>query len=74
MELTAAGRKPALDKRNNRIRMENFKHIIFDLGNVLVNIHPEETMNRFAYLCRKEYSKVQAFFMSKIHLDFIIMY
>lgn len=47
------------------------KHIIFDLGNVLVEIHPEETMQKFARKCNIEYQQITKFFLSPLHLDFM---
>jgi len=47
------------------------KHIIFDLGNVLVNIHPKEVMEEFKHLCKKNKDKVAEFFLSKFHYDYM---
>ena len=51
--------------------MQTVKHIIFDLGNVLVNIHPEETMEALALHCGKEVSEITPFFLSKTHREFM---
>jgi putative hydrolase of the HAD superfamily len=47
------------------------KHIIFDLGNVLVDIHPEKTMQKFALKCTIEFNNLKSFFLSPVHLDFM---
>lgn len=47
------------------------KHIVFDLGNVLVHIHPEKAMNEFARRCGLSVNRVHAFFLSPLHLDFM---
>ncbi len=47
------------------------RHIIFDLGNVLVEIHPEEVMTTFAHRCRQPVKKIQQFYLSALHLDFM---
>ena len=47
------------------------KHIIFDLGNVLVNIHPERTMQALAASCGKDISEIRNFFLSQAHLKFM---
>jgi putative hydrolase of the HAD superfamily len=47
------------------------KHIIFDLGNVLVNIHPKEVMEEFRHICSKKKDKVAEFFLSKFHYDYM---
>ena len=46
-------------------------HIIFDLGNVLVNIHPEKAMQEFARLCGKQYNEIKEFFLSELHMEFM---
>lgn len=45
------------------------KHIIFDLGNVLVQIHPERTVAALAGECGKPFSALQSLFLSRIHDD-----
>lgn len=47
------------------------KHILFDLGNVLVDIHPEFAMREFARECQQPYSEIQKFFLSPLHLEFM---
>jgi putative hydrolase of the HAD superfamily len=47
------------------------KHIIFDLGNVLVDIHPEKTVQKFALKCAIELNNLKSFFLSPVHLDFM---
>ncbi len=47
------------------------KHIIFDLGNVLVDIHPELAMRAFTQRCNISYQTVKTFFLSDLHLDFM---
>ncbi len=51
--------------------MQPIRHIIFDLGNVLVDIHPERTMKHFAQRCGQPIKTVQSFFLSQLHLDFM---
>ena len=47
------------------------KHIIFDLGNVLVNIHPQKVMKKFAYYCKLTKKQINTFYLSDIHLGFM---
>ena len=47
------------------------KHIIFDLGNVLVDIHPREVLQQFSKICSIDYQKIKTFFLSPLHLDFM---
>jgi len=47
------------------------RHIIFDLGNVLVDIHPERAMKAFATACQKDYEFIRQFFLSPLHLEFM---
>lgn len=51
--------------------MKDIKYIIFDLGNVLVNIHPDETLKALALHCGKETPEIKSFFLSKTHLGFM---
>lgn len=51
--------------------MAQIKHIIFDLGNVLVNIHPQRTMESLASACAKDISRIAPFFLSQTHLKFM---
>jgi len=45
------------------------KHIIFDLGNVLINIHPEKALHQFADTCGFSIARVREFFSSPIYWD-----
>jgi HAD superfamily hydrolase (TIGR01509 family) len=47
------------------------KHVIFDLGNVLLNIHSDRAMEAFAKKCDLEVEEVSKFFLSDLHLDFM---
>ena len=47
------------------------KHVIFDLGNVLVNIHPQKTMQEFANRCGFSTEKINSFYLSDLHLGFM---
>ncbi|NOX38726.1 MAG: HAD family phosphatase [Calditrichaeota bacterium] len=47
------------------------RHIIFDLGNVLVEIHPDEVMTDFARRCHQPVEKIKQFYLSALHLDFM---
>lgn len=47
------------------------QHIIFDLGNVLVNIHPEKAMKGFMGACGLTEEQVKSFYLSQLHLDFM---
>ena len=47
------------------------EHIIFDLGNVLVNIHPHRTMDQFAKRCPYSEEIIQSFYLSDLHLGFM---
>lgn len=51
--------------------MKTIKYIIFDLGNVLVNIHPRETMQALALRCGKDVSEIQSLFLSEAHNGFM---
>ena len=51
--------------------MQTIKYIIFDLGNVLVNIHPEKTLKELALRCDKEISEINSFFLSEAHNGFM---
>jgi putative hydrolase of the HAD superfamily len=43
-------------------------HIIFDLGNVLINIHPDLAMNEFSEKCGIKPVEIRKFFLSDLHL------
>ncbi|MFZ0389693.1 MAG: HAD-IA family hydrolase [Calditrichia bacterium] len=47
------------------------KYIIFDLGNVLVEIHPQRTMEAFARRCNWSRDIVSSFYLSDLHLGFM---
>ncbi|GAB4368881.1 MAG: HAD family phosphatase [Calditrichia bacterium] len=47
------------------------KHVIFDLGNVLIEIHPEEAMGEFAERCNYSQEQITAFYLSDLHLGFM---
>jgi putative hydrolase of the HAD superfamily len=47
------------------------EHIIFDLGNVLVNIHPHRTMDQFAKRCQYSEEIIRSFYLSDLHLGFM---
>jgi len=51
--------------------MKAIKYIIFDLGNVLVNIRPQETMQALAFRCGKDVSEIKSFFLSETHNGFM---
>ena len=46
-------------------------HIIFDLGNVLIDIHPERAMAALAETCNLPVARVQQLFLSSLHLQFM---
>ena len=47
------------------------EHIIFDLGNVLVDIHPRRTMDEFAKKCGYTEEILHTFYLSDLHLGFM---
>lgn len=47
------------------------KHVIFDLGNVLLNIHPDRAMKTFAEKGKIKIEDINRFFLSDLHLDFM---
>lgn len=47
------------------------KHVIFDLGDVMVNVHPERALQEFAVKCRLEEQHLRAFYLSEVHLGFM---
>ncbi len=47
------------------------KHVIFDLGNVLINIHPRQVIEEFADRCQLSMENVREFYLSYLHLDFM---
>jgi len=49
----------------------SIKHIIFDLGNVLLNIHSEKAMAAFAETSKLPQSDIEKFFLSELHLGFM---
>ncbi|MCB0289847.1 MAG: HAD family phosphatase [Calditrichaeota bacterium] len=46
-------------------------HIIFDLGNVLIDIHPEATMEALAASCEGNPEEIRRFFLSPAHLSYM---
>lgn len=51
--------------------MKTIKYVIFDLGNVLVYIHPQETMQALALRCGKDVPEIKSFFLSETHNGFM---
>ncbi len=49
----------------------SIRYIIFDLGNVLIDIHPERTMGTFARKCHIPVAEFQKLFLSPLHLRFM---
>lgn len=47
------------------------KHIIFDLGNVLLNIHSERAMAAFAKKSNLPRKEIEKFFLSELHMAFM---
>jgi HAD superfamily hydrolase (TIGR01509 family) len=47
------------------------KHILFDLGNVLIEIHPHLVIEEFAEKCNLRSDYVRKFYLSYLHLDFM---
>ena len=47
------------------------KHVIFDLGNVIVEIHPQDTMHEFARRCEFSEEEIRKFYLSELHLGFM---
>jgi HAD superfamily hydrolase (TIGR01509 family) len=45
--------------------------VIFDLGNVLLNIHPDKAMKTFAEKGKIKIENINRFFLSDLHLDFM---
>jgi putative hydrolase of the HAD superfamily len=46
-------------------------HIIFDLGDVLIHIHPELAIRSFSEACGLEQEKIKTFLLSDLHLRFM---
>ena len=46
-------------------------HIIFDLGNVLIDIHPEMAMAGFQSACGYKPEQIKEFYLSDLHLGFM---
>ncbi len=44
------------------------QHIIFDLGNVLIEIYPEQTLQRFAHFCNADAETLRQVYLSELHL------
>jgi len=47
------------------------KYIIFDLGNVLIHIHPEMAMKGFEEASGLRQERIKEFFLSDLHLGFM---
>lgn len=47
------------------------RYIIFDLGNVLLEIHPEKIMRQFADRCQYSEQLIKSFYLSDLHLGFM---
>jgi len=47
------------------------KYIIFDLGNVLIHIHPELAIKGFEEACGLKRAEIKKFFLSDLHLGFM---
>jgi FMN phosphatase YigB (HAD superfamily) len=47
------------------------KHIIFDLGNVLIHTHPELAMKGFEEACGLRQEEIKEFYLSDLHLGFM---
>jgi putative hydrolase of the HAD superfamily len=62
----AAGRKLVSDRELFMLR-----HIIFDLGNVLVNIHPNQVMEEFAKSSDLDAKEISSFFLSDFHMKYM---
>ncbi len=50
---------------------EMIRHIIFDLGNVLIEIHPEKVIKEFARHCQADSEDFKKFYLSELHLGFM---
>ncbi len=44
------------------------QYIIFDLGNVLIEIFPEQTLQRFAHYCQEDAQTLRKVYLSELHL------
>jgi HAD superfamily hydrolase (TIGR01549 family) len=51
--------------------MSKIEHIIFDLGNVLVHIHPERAIQAFVNKCGLSSDIIKTFYLSNSHLSFM---
>ncbi len=47
------------------------RHIIFDLGNVLIDVYPEKAVQEFARHCRANIEEFKQFYLSELHLGFM---
>jgi HAD superfamily hydrolase (TIGR01509 family) len=47
------------------------RHIIFDLGNVLIHIHPDKVMKEFMECCHLTAEDIKKFYLSDLHLGFM---
>ena len=51
--------------------MNEIKHIIFDLGNVLIKIHPNKAILTFSYKCNIPIEEIKTLFLSNFHKAFM---
>lgn len=51
--------------------MSQIRNIIFDLGNVLLHIHPERAMRAYADKCGISSTVFKTFYLSRLHLEFM---
>lgn len=47
------------------------RHIIFDLGNVLIEVYPEKAIQEFTRHCRANMEEFKQFYLSELHLGFM---
>ncbi|MBN2364648.1 MAG: HAD family phosphatase [Calditrichaeota bacterium] len=47
------------------------RYVIFDLGNVLIHIHPHEVIAEFTRRCNLPTEKIQRFYLSELHMNFM---
>ena len=47
------------------------RHLIFDLGNVLIHIHPELVMKELMEKCHLTIEDIKSFYLSDLHLGFM---
>lgn len=49
----------------------NIQYIIFDLGNVLIEVQPEKALVQFARHCHTSPDEIRRFYLSPTHLEFM---